>query len=157
MSNAERTVDWSNPTGRALAILALDPNGRVLMTRDMELVRKILFEIDSWPDTHPRAVRVEGHDDKTVFRHLEMLHEAKLIDVYGSVHRSNVTGEIDQILVTDMSWAGHDFVAALKDASVWNKIKASLSPDQLARMPLEAMKAVAIYTLTEMAKRQIHF
>jgi hypothetical protein len=43
------------------------------MTRDMELIRKILLEIQSRKDLEPREVKIEGYNDVILGRHIELL------------------------------------------------------------------------------------
>ena len=41
-------------------IMALNPNGRALMTRDMELIRKIFAEIQKRKDADLRTLEIPG-------------------------------------------------------------------------------------------------
>jgi hypothetical protein len=136
-------------------IIALNPNGRVLMTRNMELIRQILLEIKARRTTNPASLEIAGADRAVVFRHIEMLHQQGLIDIQGNIHRSSATGEIDQILVKDMTWDGHDFIGVLENEGVWNKIKQSFTPDELVGMTLTTMKTIGIGLLTEWAKSKV--
>jgi hypothetical protein len=71
--------------------------------RDMELVKRILAEVESWPDESPRDVVVEGYKPHVVARHLEMLAAAGFLDVY--VQPDPET----PIRVRDLSWKGHEY------------------------------------------------
>ncbi len=80
------------------------------MARDMELIRKIISEIQSWPDVKPRILTIEGYDPSIVGRHVEMLIKADLIE--GKPHPSGRSTKIDAV-VTDLTYEGHDFAAAI--------------------------------------------
>ena len=42
----------------ACAILMLDPNGRTAVTRDMELIRKIVLAIQAKRDARPEGIEI---------------------------------------------------------------------------------------------------
>jgi Hypothetical protein (DUF2513) len=132
-------------------IVALDPNGRVIMTRDMELIRKILIEIRSRKDTRPRPVTIDGANEAILARHLELLNEAGLIDT--EVHKP-LSGEMT-FLVKDLTWAGHDFVAVLENESVWSKIKEKFSAAELATLPLAVLRDSGVALLGLWAKSKL--
>src|ERR1700674_3783330 len=119
---------------RISPIVALDLRGRALMTRDMELIRKIFAEIQSRKDALPKPVEIPDVDEEVVARHLEMLLEAALIDGQSSHPLGQA---FPNIMVTDLSWAGHDFAAALANDSVWGQMKKKFSASQLktSRVP----------------------
>ena len=125
------------------------------MTRDMELIRLILLEIKTRKTAKPASVRIAGADEAVVFRHLEMLHQEGLIQIEGTIHRSSSTGEIDRILVRDMTWAGHDLIGVMENEGVWNKIKQSFSAEQLVGMSLTTLKAIGVGLATELAKSTV--
>jgi hypothetical protein len=60
-----------------------------------------------------------------------------------------------EVFVSDLSWSGHDLVAVLENEGVWNKIKQSFSPTQLAGLPLAVLRDIGIALLTEWAKKQV--
>src|SRR4051794_8971403 len=123
------------------------------MQRDMNLVRQILLDIEAREDTAPRPVQIAGVDPAIVMRHVEMLNEAGFLEA--KILRSGRDFGIAQAVVSDLTWEGHDFLAALKDEGVWNKIKHSLSPAELAGMPLTALKALGVALLTHLAKQKL--
>ncbi len=125
-------------------IIALNPNGRVMMTRDMELIRKILLQIQSRKDTSLESIELEGYDPRVVARHVEMLLKECYLE-----GKSIESGTDDSVYITvsDLSWSGHDFIAALENESVWTKLKQSLSPNELATLPLNIVKSVGLKVL----------
>jgi Hypothetical protein (DUF2513) len=125
-------------------IIALDPKGRALMTRDMELIRKIFIEILKRKDVRPSPLEIDGFDEVAVARHLEMLLSAGLIEGQKSVPLDR---GILIVLVKDLSWQGHDFAATLLNDDVWSTIKKKLSVSQLSELPLTVIKSVGVKLL----------
>lgn len=122
------------------------------MTRDMELIRKIITAIQARKDASPSALEIADADEATVARHLEMLLDAGLIE-------GTKSGRYDapylKITVKDLSWAGHDFASALGNESVWAQMKKTFSPADLATMPFGVLKDVGIALLTQWAKSRL--
>jgi hypothetical protein len=135
-------------------IIALNPNGRALMKRDMELIRKILLEIESWNDTTPKIVDIDGYDSIIIGRHVELLYEANLIDSL-KPFESGSTHDPATIFVKDISWSGHEFIDVLKNQSVWGKLKENFSVEELAGLPLSVLQNVGMALFNEWAKRQV--
>ncbi len=92
-------------------VVALDPSGRSIVKRDMELIRKILLEVEGWPDAKPKIVTIGASDRAVVARHVEDLKSAGYLDVAAaSVGQDGVP----IIMVKDLSWEGHDFLDAVE-------------------------------------------
>lgn len=133
-------------------IVALDPKGRATVKRDMELVRKILLAVQAREDTRGEPVTIDGYEPHIVARHVEMLVDAGMLQGYQPpVGRSHA----GKMAITDMSWAGHDFLAAMENKGVWAKLKGSFSAAELAGMPLDVMKDVGVGLLKEWAKSRV--
>lgn len=124
------------------------------MTRDMELIRKICLQIQARKDVSLKPVEIDGVDPVVLARHLEMLLQAGFLEGAPPMISGRGGGSAPYIIVKDLSWEGHSFLDAIKNDSVWNKLKQSFSPDQLASLPLEVMKTVGIGLLTSWAKQQ---
>lgn len=152
-------IQENDATGRVhsdgfLVIIALNPNGRALMKRDMELIRKILLEIESWKDTKPKIVQIDGYEDVAIGRHVELLYEAGLI--YSATPlQSGSSHAPATIFVKDLSWNGHEFISVMKNQSVWGKIKQKFSAEELAGIPLSVLQNVGIALFNELAKQQV--
>src|SRR5665213_1375001 len=115
-----------------VVIIALEAGGRALMTRDMELIRKIFAAIQERKTAELYSLEIPDVDPAILARHLEMLHDAQLIDAQKSAPlRGNLI-----FAVKDMTWAGHDFAAVLENDTVWDKMKEKLSPKELATLPM---------------------
>jgi Hypothetical protein (DUF2513) len=131
--------------------IALDPNGRVLMTRNMELIRKIILAIQARQEVVLVPLEIPGVDPAILARHVEMLLDAGLIE---GVKLGGYNAPLPTIQIKDLSWAGHEFASALGNDNVWSKIKQQFSGTEIVKMPFSVLKDVGIGILTEMAKQQ---
>jgi Hypothetical protein (DUF2513) len=130
----------------------LDPNGRALMTRDMELIRRIVFVIQAKKDARPESIQIPDYDGAMVARHLEMMVDAGLIEGQ-TVDGTDMPFPI--VAVKDLSWSGHDFASALANENVWGSIKKAFSPADIAAMPLGVLKDLGLSLLTQWAKGKL--
>ena len=87
--------------------------GGVDTTRDMELIRELLFEIEGGGGVRD----LEAWSDEAIRRHIHLLVEA------GLVH-GTATGSVT---FSGLSWAGHDFLAAIRQDGIWRKITCAFS------------------------------
>lgn len=92
------------------------------MKRDMDLVRKILFAMEDGPALAPDDFEIEGYDDETVSYHLAIMGEAGLLLVLDS----STLAEFSTLPVR-MTWAGHEFLEAVRDDSRWNQVKGQMN------------------------------
>src|SRR5690606_6428567 len=67
-----------------------------------------------------RPIAVEGVDEHVVARHVEMMHEAGL--AVAQLARYEGYGAM-RAVVERVTWEGHDFLAAARDQTVWNKAR----------------------------------
>ena len=93
------------------------------MKRDFDLIRMILLDIEALP---PGATAggffYDDIDKETVAAHVLLLHDAGLID-------ANVLKLLNgppKIKVSGLTWAGHDFLAAAKNETIWAKAKTTV-------------------------------
>jgi hypothetical protein len=134
-------------------IIGLRPNARVLMTRDMELIRRIILEIQSWKDVTPRKIKFDGVENDILMRHLEMLKQEGMIDAL--FHHATANAVPDLVYITDLTWSGHDFAESIKHDGVWDKIKSSFSAENMVSLPLSVIKDIGVGLLKEWAKKQV--
>ena len=93
------------------------------MKRDMRLIRKILLEVKAKKHVGKAPVVVEGYEENLIDRHVEMLVSAGLLE--GHLQRPGGPHQ-NEMVVTDMSWAGHDFLAALENKDVWSEAETNV-------------------------------
>jgi uncharacterized protein DUF2513 len=119
------------------------------MTRDMELIRNIFAQIRSRTSVDLQAIDIPDVDPAILARHIEMLHDAGLIEAQklsAPLHGPLI------FAVKDLTWAGHDFAAAIENDTVWSTIKQKVSPKELAGLPLGIIKDLAMGILSHQIK-----
>lgn len=95
------------------------------MKRDMDLIRELLLKLESLPSKmgdvfsitpEDEEVSVEGYTPAQIEYHLSLLREIGFIECPGSQPMFGIT-------FSGLTWAGHDYVDAVRDAEVWRKTK----------------------------------
>jgi hypothetical protein len=112
------------------------------MTRDFDLIRKILLMVEQ---VGPGEViqlpeimeKLPGYQMGTIAYHIDLLSKAGLIE--GETHGYPVAAAVIQ----NLSWAGHDFLAAARSDTIWNKTMAHLAKAGVSGT-VEIVKAVLI-------------
>ncbi|MEA5620826.1 DUF2513 domain-containing protein [Cronbergia sp. UHCC 0137] len=91
------------------------------MKRDMDLIRQILFQIESHESGYaPNNIIVDGYTNEQIGYHIFIMIEGGLvkgIDV-SSTHSSS-----PQAIVRRLTFSGHEFIDAARSESVWKKAK----------------------------------
>jgi hypothetical protein len=85
-------------------ILALSEKG-MEMQRDMDLVRKIMLEVQSRGDVFPRTVKIDDVDDEMLGRHVEMLPQDSWMD------RKCRVSHVATILCLLQTYHGRDMIS----------------------------------------------
>lgn len=111
------------------------------MQRNMDLIRAILLTVEEKADLRARPVTVEGYEDDIVGRHVELLYQAGYLDAAAS---AGISKPYTTILVKDLTWEGHEFSAALRNDTVWGKLRSSFSATELGGLPLQGLKEAAV-------------
>ena len=112
------------------------------MTRDMELARKILLELEACPDARgPNEFEIEGYDSERVSYHIKLLRDAGLLEATDTTTYSGY-----EWFPTALTWHGHEFLDAVRNDTIWKKTTAVIKA-QGGSMPFEIVKAVAIQLL----------
>ncbi len=122
------------------------------MTRDMEVIRKIILEIQSRKDAEYHSVEIPNYDGVTVARHLELMMHAGLIEGQKSFGLGMPS---PLVIVKDLTWEGHDLASALTNDNVWAQIKKKLSPAELATIPLSVIKDIGVALVGQLVKGQL--
>jgi hypothetical protein len=91
--------------------------------RDMELVRKLLFAIE----THKFSSRlenppIEGYDEQTIDHHVFLMWEAGLVEAIDT--NTMQSGPHKRAAARRLTWKGHDALDVLRSDTVWSKTKA---------------------------------
>ena len=124
------------------------------MKRDFEVIRKILLECERHSEAVTWVSDVDADEDGVYYgfsdpiekEHFRLLIEASLIeDVFESANN-----ERPARFGYRLTWAGHDFVDAIRDQNIWQKTKAILL-ELGGSSALEIVKHLAL----EVAKQSI--
>lgn len=85
------------------------------MKRDMELIRSIMLEAEKSQDPYELIdPKIEGHNELEISYHIALLDDAGLL--HG--HDRSAIG-IFRWSAGPLTWAGHEFVEAARDESIW--------------------------------------
>jgi hypothetical protein len=95
------------------------------MKRDMDLIRTILLKIEADPkfdsayfhSVGATRLGITDHTDAEVIYHVAMLVDAGLL--VGNARMA--TG--GTVMVSKLSWPGHDFLDSVRDPTIWEKTK----------------------------------
>jgi hypothetical protein len=91
------------------------------MKRDMDLMRQILLEVESWNDLGPRQVSIDGVDDIIKLnREVERLYDTGYLE---GITSSPIQSPYKRIAVTDLSPKGQDLLNSIRNPEVWSKTK----------------------------------
>lgn len=91
------------------------------MKRDLDLVRKILKEIEACDQSYGLLTLpdVDGYDKDTISYHLYLLTNGGLVEA-----ETGSSGHgYDDYTGINLTWDGQDFLSAAKDDSLWAKTK----------------------------------
>ncbi len=115
------------------------------MKRNMELIRAILLKLEE-DQSFPKSVKIEvdGFSGREIQYHLFLLHDA------GFIEGHRIDTESPEFCVRAITNAGHDFLAYVKNDTLWNKAK-EMAGTVSQTVPL----AVISQTLTKLALKAI--
>ena len=96
------------------------------MRRNMDLIRNILLYFEDRESfAVDRDPQIEGYDKNTIQYHLQLLAQADLI-VYEASRSSTNPERLIEVYPLALSWAGHEFLDAARNDTLWNKAKGRL-------------------------------
>lgn len=84
------------------------------MKRDMDLIRLLLLETEG---EEPKP-DLSGYTEAQLLYHSALLIEAKLI--HGSILKDG-EGEIATTMTSGLTWAGHEFLDAARNDTIWKQ------------------------------------
>lgn len=95
-------------------------------SRDMELVRQILLEIEKRPPWSGWIdLKLPGYSNEVISYHVMLLNEAGLIT---AVSLTTSTGSaFEDWRPIRLTWQGYEFLEAVRDDKRWEKVKAEMS------------------------------
>ncbi len=91
------------------------------MKRDMDLCRRILFEVEKWPTTlEPRQVEIDRYSEDEVGYHAWLLAQEGLIEALDLTRDGS---SVHVYAPRCLTYKGHDFLEHARDESRWNEAK----------------------------------
>jgi Hypothetical protein (DUF2513)/Restriction endonuclease len=111
---------------------------RSAMKRDLNLVRELVLMIEDSPKGWAPELCVEGYSQSQVGYHAHLLIEAGLAR---GVDVTNLLSESPQSLITDLTWAGHEFAELARDEDRWSKTISTITKGSRA-ITFEALRVL---------------
>jgi hypothetical protein len=113
------------------------------MKREMDLVRAILIKMEA----DGSVGVISGYSDQQVGHHVYLMIQAGLLE--GAEDTS--LGDLDRTAIPySITWAGHEFLDAARNESVWDRTKAIIA-ERGGSMAFDVVKAL----LMEVAKHAV--
>ena len=147
-----------NTPGMARSFLAFKPEReRAQMKRDFDLCRKILEALEAHPEPlHHGEPKIEGRRQGELVYHLYGLCDAGLVwSEFRQIQSHPMDAELARMSSkyisiqqgTDsyrLTWAGHEFLEAARDNTVWNNAKRKVL-DTTGGLAFEFLRAVLMH------------
>jgi hypothetical protein len=97
------------------------------MTRDFDLIRKLLVFFDEKPNNKPAQHINLGdeYSEELVQYHLALLYEAGLLTA--EVERSSTSNRVIRVVPFDLTWEGHEFLARIRNQGIWQQVKTKIT------------------------------
>ncbi len=109
------------------------------MKRDMDLVRKILLELEKHKHGYaPRPLAIEGHSEEEIGFHVHLMGEAGLLKTADVATRGSMS---PQAQARNITWEGCEFLDAAREPSIWERAKVKIVSAG-AGVTLEVLKGV---------------
>ncbi len=116
------------------------------MTRDLDLVRKILLVCEEHPDGFaPQELNIEGYTDDKIGYHVYLAGEAGLLKV---ADRTHCGCQSPYAMPLSMTWLGHEFLDASRNETVWEKAKKAVGSSSF-----DVLKAVLVRLGTDVGMK----
>ena len=108
------------------------------MKRNMDVIREILLHLEEHNCLESESI--PDHTPQEIAYHLSLLKDASLIaeDFYSSLFFN--APMVEGIRIT---WAGHEFLDASRNKSLWAKAK-KIALDKTGALSFEVLKAILI-------------
>lgn len=111
------------------------------MKRDMELVRAILLAMEASPSGFaPAAFTIAGYDQDVIGHHVYLMAQGGLVTAVTTTTFGDQSPVAQPLTLT---WDGHEFLALVRNESVWLKVKAEMK-DKGLTLPFTLLSALAL-------------
>jgi len=115
------------------------------MKRDMDLVRKILLAMEPWEHQSGfvQAFTFTDYDQRVIGHHVWLMGQGDLIT---AMPVTVVGSEPPVALPLAITWAGHQFLDAVRDDTVWAEVNRRLKAQGLS-LPSTLLQQLALKIL----------
>lgn len=115
--------------------------GRDKMKRDMDLIRRIMLRIEEKADLRHETIIIEGEHEERVGHHIDMLYQSGFID---GIRSQPLSSPFGIVMVKDLSWDGHEFIAAIRNDTVFGRLKETFTPAELSSTSLKVIAEISL-------------
>jgi repressor of nif and glnA expression len=111
------------------------------MKRDLDLVRKILMEIEKKEESMGWIIpEIESYSENEIFYHIKILEEAGFIEAKDL----STLGTFEWAAI-NLTWEGHEFLDASRNETIWKKSK-SIIQDKMGSASFDVLKSLLFKT-----------
>lgn len=108
------------------------------MKRDMDLVRRILLELEDRSDEQQSdPMSFGGYPTEDIHYHVKIMYQAGLVEVIGGAT------DLCSWVPLGLTWAGHDFLDAAREQTRWERAK-ELVKDKAGTVSFDVFKQLLI-------------
>lgn len=94
------------------------------MKRDINLIREILlWATDQDSAGFDKNPSIDGYTENQIGYHVYLMYQAGLVE---AADTTTADSDGPEAILLNLTWAGHDFIDAAKDSTVWNKAKSQI-------------------------------
>lgn len=114
------------------------------MERDIDLIRKILFKVESLNETVVN-LPIEGYPQDVVNEHVYLCLQENLIEGYPE---KDMYRKIAHTQIERLTWKGHEFIKLARNDGLWNKMKTAFKEKAISysvEMVLMYLKQEAVH------------
>lgn len=116
------------------------------MKRDMDLVRKILFDLgDSEFYSNMGYPRIEGYSEDQIKHHVFIMKDAGLL-IFTEGKKVEGFFSKTEDLDLRLTWEGHEFLEKVRDEKLWKSI-VKTTKKKTGGLSFDILKAILIATL----------
>ncbi len=121
------------------------------MKRDWDVIREILLRLEEKPS---EKMALE-QDDLPEDRRMVIAYDVELLAEAGMIKADVFQSTTELFSAERLTWAGHEFLDAIRSDTVWARTKQSFLSKGLS-MTFDLVNSVAIGIATEYLKSAIH-
>lgn len=121
------------------------------MTRDMDLMRKILFYIEDNYQAGQgfiQTIEIDGYTPEVISEHIVLAYDARLVQ---NIRKIQMMGAPSIYWVGNLSNEGYDLLDKIREDTIWNQTKSVIKEKGLP-LVAETIKTVATAFITAAAE-----